>query len=165
MELEEAVATYTARAVEKLRSQGSAASSLTVFLQTNPFKADAPQYAKSISSVLPYPSSFTPDFLAVGLGMLRGVYREGYAFKKAGVLLAKIVPQEVVQEDLFGDYTLEREYKKARLMAMVDLINQWWGKNTIFFGAQGIGRTWKMRQERRSPRYTTRWGEIVVVSS
>jgi len=93
------------------------------------------------------------------------MYCEGYAYKKAGVLLAKIVPQEVVQEDLFGDYTLEREYKKARLMAMVDFINQWWGQNTIFFGTQGIGRTWKMRQERRSPRYTTRWGEIVVVST
>jgi len=165
MELEEAVATYTARAVEKLRSQGSAASSLMVFLQTNPFKTDAPQYAKSISRVLPYPSSFTPDFLAVALDMLRSMYREGYAFKKAGVLLGKIVPQEVMQEDLFGDYTLEREYKKARLMVMVDFINQWWGQNTIFFGAQGIGRTWKMRQERRSPRYTTRWGEIVVVST
>jgi len=60
---------------------------------------------------------------------------------------------------------LEREYKKARLMAMVNFINQWWGQNTIFFGAQGIGRTWKMRQERRSPRYTTCWGEIGVVST
>jgi DNA polymerase V len=164
-ELEEAVATYAARAVEKLRSQESAASSLTVFLQTNPFKEDAPQYAKSILRLLPYPSSFTPDFLNVALDVVRSMYREGYAYKKAGVLLAKIVPQEVVQEDLFGDYTLEREYKKARLMAMVDFINQWWGQNTIFFGAQGIGRTWKMRQERRSPRYTTRWGEIVVVST
>ena len=60
--------------------------------------------------------------------MVRSLYREGYARKKAGVLLAKIVPQEVLQADLFGDYTLEREYKKARLMAVVDFINQWWGQ-------------------------------------
>src|SRR5437868_12089779 len=75
------------------------------------------------------------------------------------------IPQEVLQADLFGEYSIEREYKKARLMCVVDLLNEWWGNNTIFFGAQGIDRVWKMRQERRSPRYTTRWGEIVVVRS
>jgi DNA polymerase V len=164
-EVIEAVATYTARAVEKLRSQESAASSLTVFLQTNPFKADAPQYAKSISRLLPYPSSFTPDFLTVAIDIVRSIYKPGMRYKKAGVFLSKIVSQEVLQVDLFGEYTLEREYTKTRLMAMVDFINQWWGQNTIFFGAQGIGRAWKMRQERRSPRYTTCWGEIVVVST
>ncbi len=74
------------------------------------------------------------------------------------MFLSKIVPQEVLQADLFGDYSSEREYKKARLMVVVDLLNRWWGNNTLFFGAQGIGRAWKMRQERRSPPYTTRKG-------
>ena len=162
-ELEEAISTYTARAAEKLRCQGSAATSISIFIQTNMFQKDAPQYANSLSRLLPYPSSFTPDFLNVALDMVRGIYREGYAYKKCGVFLSKIAPQEVMQADLFGDFSLEREYKKARLMCVVDLLNQWWGSNTIFFGAQGIGRAWKMRQERRSPRYTTRWGDILVV--
>lgn len=161
-ELEEAVSTYTARAVEKLRSQGSAASCISVFLTTNPFQHDAPQYANSLSRMLPFPTSFTPDFLNVALDMVRSMYKPGFRYKKAGVFISKIVPQDVLKTDLFGDYSLEREYKKARLMAMVDFINRWWGHNTIFFGAQGIGREWKMRQKRRSPRFTTQWGEILT---
>ncbi|HLQ28189.1 MAG TPA: Y-family DNA polymerase [Ktedonobacteraceae bacterium] len=164
-ELEEAVATYTARAVEKLRSQESAASCIGVFITTNPFQQNAPQYANSLSRLLPFQSAFTPDFLNVALDMVRSLYQPGFSYKKAGVFLSKIVSQEVLQADLFGDYSLERQYTKARLMAMVDFINQWWGHNTIFFGAQGIGREWKMRQERRSSRFTTQWGEILVVST
>jgi DNA polymerase V len=164
-ELEEAVATYTARVAEKLRKQESAASCISVFLHTNAFQKDAPQYGNSISRMLPFPTSFTPDLLNIALDMLRSIYREGYGFKKAGVFLSKIVPQEVLQADLFGDYSIEREYTKARLMCVVDLLNEWWGSNTLFFGAQGIERAWKMRQERRSPHYTTRAGDILVVST
>jgi DNA polymerase V len=164
-ELEEAVATYTARAVEKLRSQESVASCISVFITTNPFQQDAPQYANSLSRLLPFQSVFTPDFLNVALDMVRSLYQPGLSYKKAGVFISKIVSQEVLQADLFGDYSLERQYTKARLMAIIDFINQWWGHNTIFFGAQGIGREWKMRQERRSSRFTTQWGEILVVST
>jgi len=164
-ELLEAISTYTARAAEKVRKQESAATSISVFLHTNAFKKDTPQYSNSLSRVLPFPTSFTPDFLTVAREMIHSIYRKGYAYKKAGVFISKIVPQEVLQADLFGDYSIEREYKKARLMCVVDLLNEWWGSNTIFFGAQGIDRVWKMRQERRSPRYTTRWGEIVAVRS
>ncbi len=65
--------------------------------------------------------------------MVRSIYREGYAYKKCGVFLSKIMPQEVLQADLFGDFLLEREYKKARLMCVVDLLNQLWGSNILFF--------------------------------
>ncbi len=164
-ELLEAISTYTARATEKLRKQESAATCMSVFLRTNAFKKDAPQYSNSLSRVMPFPTSFTPDFLTAAREMIHSIYRKGYAYKKAGVFISKIVPQAVQQADLFGEYSIEREYKKARLMCVVDLLNEWWGSNTIFFGAQGIDRVWKMRQERRSPRYTTRWGEIVVVRS
>jgi DNA polymerase V len=162
-ELEEAVATYIARAAEKLRKQGSATSCISVFLHTNPFQKDAPQYGNSLTRMLPFPTSYTPDLFNVALDMLLSIYRKGYAYKKCGVFLSRIVPQDVLQVDLFGEYSLEREYKKARLMCVVDLINEWWGSNTLFFGAQGIERTWKMRQERRSPRYTTRAGDNIVV--
>src|SRR6516164_7135451 len=98
---------------------------------------------------------FTPDFLKVGREMVRNLYREGYAYSKAGVYLSKIAPQEVQQTDLYGDYSSEREYKKALIMCVGDFINEWWRSNSIFFGAQGTDRVWKMPQERRSPRYTT----------
>jgi DNA polymerase V len=164
-ELEEAVATYTARVAEKVRKQASAATCISVFLHTNAFQKDAPQYGNSLTRVLPFPTSFTPDLYNVALDMLKHIYRKGYAYKKCGVFLSKIVSQNVLQTDLFGEYSLERAYKQARLMCVVDLINEWWGSNTLFFGAQGIERAWKMRQERRSPRYTTKAGDIVVVST
>jgi DNA polymerase V len=164
-ELEEAISCYVARAAEKLRKQESAATCISVFLHTNAFQQDAPQYGNSLTRMLPFPTSFTPDLFNVALDMLRSIYREGYAYKKCGVFLTRIVPQDVLQADLFGEYSIEQEYKKARLMCVVDLLNEWWGSNTLFFGAQGIVRAWKMRQERRSPRYTTRAGDIVVVST
>jgi DNA polymerase V len=164
-ELLEAISTYTARAAEKLRKQRSAATSISVFLHTNAFKRDAPQYSNSLSQVLSFPTSFTPDLLKVAREMIRRIYRKGYAYSKCGVFLSRIVPREMLQADLFGEYSIEKEFRKARLMCVIDLLNEWWGSNTIFFGAQGIDRLWKMRQERRSPRYTTRWGEIVVVKS
>lgn len=108
------------------------------FLHTNAFQEDAPQYGNSLSRMLHFPTSFTPDLFNVVLDMLRSIYRKGYAYKKAGVFISRIVPQELLQADLFGDYSLEREYTKARLMCVVDLLNEWSGSNMLFIGAQGI---------------------------
>ncbi len=123
-----------------------------------------PPHAHSITRILPFPTAFTPELLQAALESVRGLYQPGVAYRKAGVYLSEIVPQNVVQSDLFGAFSWEAEHKKARLMAVVDLINKWWGHNTLFFGAQGIGREWKMRQERRSPRYTTQWSELFSIS-
>ncbi len=160
-ELEEAIANYTARAAEKLRDQDSLVSCINVFIQTNVFQKDAPQYSKSISKTLPFPTAFTPDLINAALEALHSIYQPGYSFKKAGVYFSKIVSQESIQFDLFGDFTVEGHVKKTKLMCVVDLLNRLLGRDTLFFGAQGIGREWKMRQERRSPRYTTQWSELL----
>ena len=97
------------------------------------------RYANSLLCVLPFPTSFTLDLFNFTLDMLRSIYREGYAYKKCRVFLTKIVPQEVLQADLLVDYSLEREYTKHG-SCVVDLLNEWWGSNPLFFGAQGIGR-------------------------
>jgi len=163
-ELEEAVATYTARIAEKLRKQGSVASCINVFLHTNQFQPEQPQYANDATRVIHFPTAFTPDLIGHAIALLRCMYREGYKYKKAGVFLTRITPQAHLQCDLFGDVTLEQQQKKVRLMQAVDAINHLWGQDTIFFGAQVRTRTWQMRQERRSPRYTTRWQELLEVS-
>jgi DNA polymerase V len=160
-ELEEAIANYTARAAEKLRDQDSLVSCINVFIQTNTFQKDAQQYSKSISKTLPFPTAFTPDLINAALEALHSIYKPGYSFKKAGVYFSKIVSQESIQFDLFGDFTVEGHVKKTKLMCVVDLLNRLLGRDTLFFGAQGIGREWKMRQERRSPRYTTQWSEVL----
>lgn len=163
-ELAEAVATYVATVAQRLRSQHSLAASLTVFIQTGRFQTNAPQYASSSSTTMLFPTAFTPDLIAEALQLLREIFRPGYLYRKAGVLLGKIVPQDTLQGDLFELFSLELHEKKARLMEAVDQINETWGNNTLFFGAQGIQRDWKMRQARRSSRYTTQWDELFAVT-
>ncbi len=84
-EMEEALANYAARAGEKLREQDSLASCLTIFIRTNSFKKDIPQYAQSYTINLPYPTAFTPDLIRSALYGLKQIYQEGYSYYKAGV--------------------------------------------------------------------------------
>src|SRR5216684_7690439 len=150
-ELEQAVATYTARAAEKLRKQGSVTAHISVFLHTNSFRPDQPQYANSATRTMLFPTAFTPTLIGQALALLRGIYKQGYTYKKAGVLFTRIRPEERIQGDLFGEFSLLQYEKQARLMRAVDVINAVWGNDTLFFGAQGLTRGWQMRQERKSP--------------
>lgn len=163
-ELAEAVANYVATAAQRLRRQNSLAGSLTVFIQTSRFQTNAPQYSNGSSKTILFPTAFTPDLIDEALQLLREIFRPGYMYRKAGVLLGKIVPQDRLQGDLFEMFSLELHEKKIRLMEAVDLINKTWGNNTLFFGAQGIQRDWKMRQTKRSSRYTTQWDELFAVT-
>ncbi len=160
-ELQEAIATYTARAAEKLRSQETQATSLNVFVQTNRFNTTIPYYINSYDITLPYPTSFTPDLIHHALTGLKAVYREGYRYKKAGVYLTKIVPEEHVQPDLFGEFSLLDHYKQARFMFILDALNDIYGRDTLFFAIQGVNRPWKMHQSKLSGRFTTQWSEIL----
>ncbi|MBN1902493.1 Y-family DNA polymerase, partial [Candidatus Sumerlaeota bacterium] len=104
-ELKEALASYTACAAEKLRSQNSAASILHVFLMTNRFKKNEPQYYSSSTTVLPIPSSYTPEMIRFAQEQLEKIYKSGYRYKKIGVFLAEIVSQDRIQLNLLSlDY-------------------------------------------------------------
>ena len=162
-ELEEAIATYTARASEKLRSQDSLTSFLTVFIHTSAFHKDAPQYSNSFSIRMPYPTAFTPELIKYALAGLQAIYQEGYSYKKAGVFLTKIRPHTYIQPDLFGDFSLHDHYRQARLMFILDAINRIYGRDTLFFAIQGLIRPWKMHQSRLSGRFTTQWDEILTI--
>ena len=164
-ELAEAVATYTARVAEKLRQQDSLAGALTVFLRTNPFDPNIPHYSNSFTVQLPYPTAFTPDLIAHALTGLKAIYRPGLSYKKCGVSLSKITPLDVVQPDLFGEYSINDHLRQARLMYIVDAINRIYGRDTLFFAIQGITRPWAMRQMHLSARFTTRWSDILDIES
>src|SRR5712691_4645323 len=163
-EMQEAIATYTARAAEKLREQDSFTSCLTIFIRTNSFNRNREQYANSFTVTIPYPTPFTPDLIKYALAGLKAIYREGYRYKKCGVSLAQIVPEDALQPDLFGEFSLQQHQRQARFMAIVDAINRIYGRDTLVVATQGITRSWKMRQLRLSPRLTTRWSEIVSVT-
>jgi DNA polymerase V len=162
-ELEEAVATYVVRAAEKLREQDSLAGRLTVFLRTNPFDTSAPQYTNEFVIDLTYPTAFTPELLKRARVALQAMYRVGYRYKKAGVVLSRITPLPVVQPDLFGEVSLVDHYREMRLMAVVDAINRIFGRETLVFAVQGWTRSWRMRQERLSRRWLSRWEEILTI--
>jgi DNA polymerase V len=162
-DLEESVATYVSRAAEKLREQESVASYLTVFVRTNSFNKNIPHYSNSISVRIPYPTSFTPDLIKYALSGLKLIYIEGYKYKKAGVYITKIIPEEFIQPDLFGEYSIIEHHRQSRLMLIIDTLNRIYGRDTIFFAVQGLTRDWRMRQFRLSNRFTTNMEELLTV--
>lgn len=163
-ELQEAVSTYMARAAEKLREQESLCGRISVFVRTNGFDEDAPQYTNEFTLEMLYPTAFTPELIRQALAGLHAIYRPTYRYKKAGVSLSKITPLPVVQPDLFGEVSLSEHYRQDHLMAIVDALNRIFGRETLFFAAQGIARNWKMKQHRLSRHYTTRWDEVALVT-
>ena len=159
-ELLEAVSCYAARAAEKLRRQGSRANGLYVFLSTNRYRPDDPQYQNSVTCSFVLPTSNTEEIIGAARSGLSRLYRAGFRYHKCGVMLLDIAPASTVQADLFHvvDYA-----RSDRLMQVVDRLNAQMGRGTVGFAAQGIKRSWQMKQELRSPRYTTRWEEVMVV--
>ncbi|TVM19836.1 SOS mutagenesis and repair protein UmuC [Oceanidesulfovibrio indonesiensis] len=157
-ELQESVSAYVSRAAEKLRAQRSVAGRLTVFVQTNPHK-DEPQYSNGRDMVLPHPTAHTPTLVRAARELAQGIYRLGYRYKKAGVLLTALEPAEGRQLPLLaagGDGS-------TALMDVLDRANAKWGRGALQVAAAGLGRPWQMRQAHKSPRYTTRWDELPEV--
>ena len=159
IEMREAVATYMTRAAEKLRQHHVAAGVLTVFLMTSQFR-DEPQYANSMTLPLSVATQDTSELIRYALRGVEQIYREGYRYQKAGVILTALVPAHQIQTYLFDQHDRERS---KRLMAAIDTINTEWGSGTIRYAAVGLRPAWIMRCARRSPRYTTRWEELAVV--
>jgi DNA polymerase V len=161
--LMESVTLYTSRAAEKARAQQSHANSISVFIQTIPF-AKLPYYGSSLTVALPSPSNDTRLLVKTALWIVKRLYKPGYVYQKAGVLLNDLVPDEGLQTDLFFD-GLEANYtQSAKLMAVLDAINQGYGRQTLKLGSEGFKATWKMKQNFKSPGYTTHWNELIQAS-
>ena len=164
-ELQQAVVTYTARAAEKLRHQKSSAGALAVFIQTNPFKPGDPQYQPSTTVGLPYSSDDTRVLAQAALQGLRRIYKPGYAYKKAGILLSEIGARSDTPQDLF-DLRAEKRQRSIALMETVDAINERHGRGSIRLAGEGRQSDgWRMKRERKSPCYTTKWDDIPCVIS
>ena len=160
-ELEEAVATYIGRAAEKLRRQGSLAGALMVYIRTNPFSEREAQYQKALTIALPEATADSRVLVGWGLRMLRRIYRSGYAYQKAGVMLSELRPRTMQQGSLFAG--IENDTRAQRLMATMDALNGRYGRGTLRVAAEGTGPAWRMKRERLSPGYTTDWKGLPVV--
>ncbi len=159
--LAESVTLYMSRAAEKLRRQQSCAGSVHVFIRTSPFKPDEPYYANSLTIPLPSPTDDTVKLVRAVLWGLKRIYKPGYRYQKAGVMLSELVPLDQCQGDLFAQTPMTA--KSAKLMAAMDSINHSMGRQTVKLAAEGFRQPWKMKQGNRSPGYTTRWGELPVI--
>lgn len=158
--IDEALANYAARASEKLRKQNSRAQAVYVFIQTNNFKETDKQYSNSLTCTLPVPTSDTRIIIGAAKFCLSRIYKPGYRFKKAGIMLLDLIPDTLEQGNLFVD--IDR-FSGDHLMSVMDGINEGHGPDTLFIGAQGVAKAWKMRCGSRSPRYTTQWDELLKV--
>jgi DNA polymerase V len=158
-EMRQAVASYTARAAEKLREEQLAVTVLTVFLTTNPFKKDAPQYSNAATIKLPVATDATPELLRYMLRGIERIYRDGYRYNKAGVMLTALVPACQIQGDLFDYQNRERS---SRLMRLLDRVNTEMGAGTLRYAAEGYVKRWRTRFERRSPVNTTNWRDLPI---
>ncbi len=159
-DIKEAVATYTSKAAEKLRRQQSAANVISVFIVAKEQSHQAAFHrgeSKSASITLPLATSVTNELIKPALQLVDRLYQHGQFYKKAGVMLSGLVPDETIQANLFVE---EKQNNKRLLMSMVDNINFAMRNDIIKYAAAGTTRDWKMRMEFRSPRYTTRWNEL-----
>jgi DNA polymerase V len=168
-ELEEALANHVARAAEKIRRYGLLATRMEVFLRTNRFRKDDPQYCPGIGITLDRPTNATGELMRTARELLHRIYRPGYRYKKTGVQLAGLASEEEYQPELF-----DRPKARIDVDRIVDEINRRMGdpKNPVITRASqgterpGKGNTgWRMKSERHSPHYTTNWNQLPVATS
>jgi DNA polymerase V len=161
-DLSEAVTEFASRAAVKLRKQGSLAAQVMVFIRTSPFRKDE-QYSRSTVVPLRRPSSDTGVLITSALAGLKSIYRTGFNYAKAGVMLLDLQADANQQ----GELALENDsvQDRSRLMTALDNLNQRYGRGTVLMASNGLAgerRTWAMRQERRTPGYTTCWADMPV---
>jgi len=162
-DIKEAVATYTSRAAEKLRRQHGAARFISVFVvskeENHSVNFRGATHSNHIQ--LPAATSMTNELIKPAVALVDSLYQKGTLYKKAGVMLSGIVPDASIQGNLFLS---ENKNCERKLMDMIDNINFSQRDDVLKFATSGTTRDWKMRQEMRSGRYTTRWEELFEVS-
>ena len=157
--IKERVSTFSISCAEKLRKQKSNCNALMVFLHTNGHRQDLPQYRRNIIVKTPFPTNSSIELSSFAVQGLKRIFREGYQYKKAGVIVMDITPEHQQQLKLFEN----SDPRHKVLMHTVDKLNKIIGQHKVKLGSQDLERTWKMRQEKLSPRYTTQLSEIIKV--
>jgi DNA polymerase V len=167
-ELREAICHHSARAAEKLRKEKRYARIISVFIRTSPFNGNQRQYANSASGELSVPSNDSRDLTNQAMRLLERIWRDGYQYAKAGVMLSDFYESGVYQPSLFDQGAQQSNKPESQLlMSTLDKINRA-GKSKIFFAGQGVKdksktKNWAMKREHLSPAYTTNWNDILKV--
>lgn len=156
--IREALASYVARAAEKLREQGSLAEEMIISLQTSGFVEDRERYFNSVRCILPHPTNDTMLMTQAANQALSRIFRKGYTYSKVGILLTNLVQSDGYTPDLFAEPPRKNV---ERLMETIDLLNQRYGRGAVRVGTVWPGgRAWEMKREMLSPSYTSSWQEL-----
>lgn len=164
IELQEAITEFACRAAEKLRKQGSHTGHIMAFIRTSPFRKQDPQYSRSASIPLPSPTSDSAHITQAANAIVKRIYKDGYKYAKAGVMLMDLQP--ATREQLTLDFDETMPENRTRLMLAMDQLNQRYGRGTLKLASAGAPKAmklWAMRQERMSSGFTTDWRGLAVV--
>lgn len=156
----QAVGIYACRAAEKLRAQKYLVLTIHVFIHTSPYQPN--YYSNSTVVKLPYPTDDSRAIAAKARQAVRSLFRPGYNYLKSGVGLIELMPKKYQQQDIFQ---MPQKENSDVLMKTLDNINQRYGQGSAFLAAEGIRNRWPMRQQHRSPCYTTDWNDLPIVKS
>lgn len=157
----EALANYVARVAEKLRKQNSVAGGMDVWLGTNTFSKTDPQYFPRISTRCDIPTDYTPSLIKKSIEALKSIYKSGFKYKRVGIMLTDIRPKYDGTLNLF--HQIERE-KQDKVIYQLDRINMINGRDTLRSAQQGFNRSWKMKQNHLSRKYTTKLSDIIIIN-
>lgn len=158
-ELKERIVTFSVSCAEKLRQQKSQCKALMVFVLTNRFKKELEQYSQNIVIKLPFATNSSIEIAQYAVAGLQKIFKDGYSYKKAGVVIMDFVPEENYQLNIFQN----SNPKHKQLMQTIDNINHKMGQSKIKLASQDLKKTWKMKQEKLSPRYTTNLNDIITI--
>jgi DNA polymerase V len=157
--LKDALSTFVANACSKLRAQKSHASVIQVFLGTNRFRKELPQYAPCLAVPLPYPTNDSLEVNRWAAFLCERMFKPDYQYKRAGIMLSEISPVSHSQGDLLEAVHAD----KHKLMEALDNLNVRYGRGAVKVSTQGAYAGWQMKQERKSPNYTTSWDDVPLV--
>lgn len=161
--LAEAISGHCANACEKLRQEGLLARHVSLFVQTNRFRQDLPQYSNSLGVNLIYPSNDVRYITRTAKLGLRSLFRQGFHYQKVGVCLGDLVSNQSLQMDLFNQPQDDHLEHAKRLMSVMDAVNNKFGRHTLHLAAEGRVKPWAMRSQLRSQAYTSKWSELPIV--
>ncbi|EPY5224558.1 Y-family DNA polymerase [Klebsiella quasipneumoniae] len=160
-EMRQAICSYASRAAEKLRGEHQYCRFISAFVKTSPFALNEPYYGNNASVKLLTPTQDSRDIITAATKCLDAIWRDGHRYQKAGVMLGDFYSQGVAQLNLFDDNAPRKNSEK--LMEVLDHLNAKDGRGTLYFAGQGIQTVWQMKREMLSPRYTTRFSDLLCV--
>ncbi|MCS2159153.1 Y-family DNA polymerase [Scandinavium sp. H11S7] len=160
-EMRQAICSYASRAAEKLRGEHQYCRFISAFVKTSPFAPNVPYYGNSASVKLRTPTQDSRDIIGAATRCLEAIWREGHRYQKAGVMLSDFYSQGVAQLNLFDENA--PRHNSPQLMNVLDHLNMKEGRGTLYFAGQGIRQQWQMKRDMLSPRYTTRYADLLMV--